>query len=213
MMQRGVQLWLKIAFDRIVGTVGFVLLLPVMAVTALMIRVTMGSPVLFRQSRPGFRERLFVIYKFRTMLNARDAEGRLLPDEKRITRIGSIIRAMSLDELPQLWNVMRGELSLVGPRPLLIEYLDRYSPQQRSRHDVRPGITGWAQINGRNAIEWNEKFDLDLWYVRNWSFWLDLQIIGRTIAGLFRSDDINHPGHVSMPEFRGEEQNRRDVRP
>lgn len=205
MVQRGFQLWLKVAFDRIAGTLAFVTLLPLMMIVAALIRMTMGSPVLFRQVRPGFKEHPFIIYKFRTMKEAFGPDGRPLPDDERLTTIGRLVRAASLDELPQLWNVVRGDLSLVGPRPLLLRYLDRYTPEQRTRHRVRPGITGWAQVNGRNAIDWTEKFALDVWYVRNWSFWLDLKIIVITVAHLLRREGTTHPGHVSMPEFMGDD--------
>ncbi|MFY3743832.1 sugar transferase [Anaeromyxobacter sp. Red801] len=176
---------------------------PLVAVLAVMVRWTMGAPVLFRQERPGLRGRRFQVLKFRTMRNALDAHGRPLPDEARLTRVGRFLRATSLDELPQIWNVLRGDMSLVGPRPLLVQYLDRYTPEQARRHEVKPGITGWAQVNGRNAISWEEKFALDVWYVDNWSFWLDLRILARTALKVVRRDGIAQQGHVTMPEFMG----------
>ena len=150
---------------------------PILLVTALIIRITMGSPVLFRQMRPGLQGKPFVMYKFRTMLDLRDEDGNVLPDEQRLTGVGRFLRSTSIDELPELINVLKGEMSLVGPRPLLMEYLDRYTPEQARRHNVKPGITGWAQVNGRNAISWEDKFKLDVWYVDNWSLWLDIKIL------------------------------------
>lgn len=176
---------------------------PVLALLAFAIRATMGAPVLFRQERPGLDGARLHVLKFRTMRNALDAHGRTLPDEARLTRVGRVLRATSLDELPQLWNVLRGDMSLVGPRPLLVQYLDRYTPEQARRHEVKPGITGWAQVNGRNAISWEEKFALDVWYVDNWSFWLDLRILARTALKVVKRDGIAQQGHVTMPEFMG----------
>ncbi|MFY0580965.1 sugar transferase [Cystobacter fuscus] len=167
--QTGAGLFLKRCIDRLAAAVGLVCLSPVMATTALVIRATMGGPVLFRQVRPGRGGKTFQLVKFRTMLDALDADGQPLPDEQRLTRVGKFLRATSLDELPQLWNVLRGDMSLVGPRPLLVEYLPRYSAEQARRHDVLPGITGWAQVNGRNALGWKERFELDVWYVDHWS--------------------------------------------
>jgi len=163
----------------------------------------MGSPVLFRQVRPGLHRKPFVMYKFRTMRDLRDTEGRLLPDEMRLTRVGHILRATSLDELPELFNVLKGEMSLVGPRPLLMEYLELYTPEQARRHEVKPGITGWAQVNGRNAITWEEKFKLDVWYVDNWSLGLDLKILALTLIKVLKREGISADGHATMPEFRG----------
>jgi sugar transferase EpsL len=206
MRQAGWQFALKVILDRTVAAVLLIVLSPLIAVIAAIVRITMGSPVLFRQTRPGFHERPIRIAKFRTMRDALDKEGRPLPDVERLTLIGRMIRAASLDELPQLWNVLRGDLSLVGPRPLLMQYLDRYSPEQRRRHDVMPGVTGWAQINGRNAISWPQKFALDLWYVDHWSVWLDLEILARTFGHVIARKQTQHPGHVSMPEFMGNEE-------
>jgi len=165
------------------------------------VRRELGRPVLFRQVRPGLHGKPFMMYKFRTMTEERDAEGRLLPDEKRLTSFGAWLRSWSLDELPELFNVLKGDMSLVGPRPLLMEYLDRYTPEQFRRHEVKPGITGWAQINGRNAISWEEKFKLDVWYVDNWSLWLDMKIIALTFWKVIKREGINQPGHATMEEF------------
>lgn len=185
-------------------------LAPLFAVMSLIIKHTMGSPVIFKQMRPGFQGKPFVIYKYRTMTDARDSAGNLLPDEQRLTGMGSWMRKWSIDELPQLWNVLKGELSLVGPRPLLMEYLPRYSKEQARRHDVKPGITGWAQINGRNAICWEEKFKLDVWYVDNWSFWLDMKILLMTAIRVAASSGISNPGHATMPDFEGTKPEKRD---
>lgn len=176
---------------------------PLMALTAFSVRLAMGSPVLLRQARPGLNGRPFAFLKFRSMTDARDAEGKLLPDEERLTSFGRWLRRSSLDELPQLINVLRGDMSLVGPRPLLMEYLPLYSARQARRHDVRPGITGWAQVNGRNAISWEEKFEYDVWYVEHQSLALDLRILFMTFARLFRRSDVSHGGHATMPRFSG----------
>jgi lipopolysaccharide/colanic/teichoic acid biosynthesis glycosyltransferase len=171
----------------------------------------MGRPIFFRQQRPGRFVKPFWLLKFRTMSDRRGAGGKLLPDADRLTRIGRMLRATSLDELPQLWNVLRGDISLVGPRPLLMQYLPRYSPEQARRHDVMPGLTGWAQINGRNALTWQEKFALDTWYVDNWSLMLDFSILAKTLLRVLRRDGISSQGHATMPEFMGSPtQSRRD---
>jgi len=175
---------------------------PVLAAAALVVRIKLGSPVLFRQMRPGFQGKPFELYKFRTMTDARGHDGALLPDAARLTRFGQFLRAASLDELPELLNVLKGDMSLVGPRPLLMKYLERYSPKQARRHEVRPGITGWAQVNGRNAITWEEKFNLDVWYVDNQSFWLDIKIIFLTIFKIFKREGINQAGQATMEEFK-----------
>jgi sugar transferase EpsL len=180
-----------------------ILLGPLLAVVALLIRLRLGSPVLFRQRRPGLGGRPFTLIKFRTMTNTRDPSGNLLPDAERITPFGRFLRASSLDELPELFNVLRGDMSLVGPRPLLIQYLERYTPEQMRRHRVRPGLTGWAQINGRNAISWGERFVLDCWYVDNISLGLDLHILLHTIRQIIRRESINQEGHATMSEFLG----------
>jgi lipopolysaccharide/colanic/teichoic acid biosynthesis glycosyltransferase len=176
---------------------------PVLAAAAAAIRATMGRPVLFPQKRPGHRGRIFTAYKFRTMREAVDADGRPLPDGERLTKVGRLIRRTSVDELPQLWNVLRGDLSLVGPRPLLVRYLPRYSAEQQRRHDVLPGITGWAQVRGRNATTWDERFADDLWYVDNWSLALDLKIIALTAWKVLAGAGVSQPGHDTMPEFMG----------
>lgn len=181
----------------------FVCLLPIFVV-AILVRMKLGSPVLFTQQRPGQHGKPFNLYKFRTMLDKKGSDGELLPDQNRLTAFGAILRKYSLDELPQLINVVRGDLSLVGPRPLLMEYLPLYSSKQAKRHNVKPGITGWAQINGRNLITWEEKFELDVWYVENRSFLLDLKIIVLTILKVFKTEGINHVGHVTMERFTGE---------
>ncbi|WP_353928803.1 sugar transferase [Desulfofundulus kuznetsovii] len=192
--------------DFIGAVVGLALLAPVMLLIALFICLNMGRPVLFRQVRPGLHGRPFVIYKFRTMKEERDSRGNLLPDELRLTRLGRFLRSTSLDELPELFNVLKGDMSLVGPRPLLMEYLERYTPEQARRHEVKPGITGWAQVNGRNAITWEEKFKLDVWYVDNWSLWLDFKILGSTFLKVLRREGISAKGYATMPEFMGNEQ-------
>lgn len=202
-MSKRVQAYLKRVFDIVVSAVALTVLAPVMGLIALAVWRTMGCPVLFRQARPGLHGKPFVMYKFRTMRDLRDAEGNLLPDEARLTPFGRWLRTTSLDELPELVNVLRGEMSLVGPRPLLMEYLDRYTPEQARRHEVKPGITGWAQIHGRNNLSWDERFKLDVWYVDNWSLWLDVKILWRTLWMVLRREGISAQGHATMPEFRG----------
>jgi sugar transferase EpsL len=194
---------LKRGVDLAGAVIALVLLAPLMLVLALLIRRTMGAPVLFGQQRPGFHGRLFTIYKFRTMRDLRDAHGSMLPDEQRLTRFGRFLRATSMDELPELWNVLKGDMSLVGPRPLLVQYLDRYTPEQSRRHEVPPGITGWAQVNGRNALSWEEKFKLDLWYVDHRSLWLDLRILCYTLLKVVKRDGISAENHPTMPIFLG----------
>jgi sugar transferase EpsL len=174
---------------------------PLMAAAALTIRLTTGGPVIFWQTRPGYKGKPFTLLKFRTMTSARDSRGLLLPDAERLTPIGKLLRRLSVDELPQLWNVLRGDMSLVGPRPLLMEYMERYTPEQAHRHDAKPGITGWAQVRGRNAMTWRERFDLDLWYVDHWSLALDAWIILRTPWQVAKRNGISHQGHATMPEF------------
>lgn len=175
---------------------------PVFLVLIILLKRKMGS-VFFLQKRPGLYGKPFFLYKFQTMTNDTDSEGNLLPDKDRLTKFGSILRTTSLDELPALFNVLKGEMSLVGPRPLLMKYLELYTPEQARRHDVKPGITGWAQVNGRNTISWEEKFDLDLWYIDNWSILLDIRILWLTILKVVKRDDISHGEHVTMPEFEG----------
>ena len=193
----------KRLFDLLAASLALVLLSPVLLVVALLVQMVHGRPVLFGQVRPGYRGRLFRIFKFRTMSDARAANGDLLPDAERLTPLGRFLRASSLDELPELFNILRGEMSLVGPRPLLVQYLERYSPEQARRHDVLPGLTGWAQVNGRNALTWEDKFRLDVWYVDHWSFWLDLKIIFLTLWKVVKREGISQPGHATAEEFMG----------
>jgi len=193
----------KRLFDAAVAAIALGLLWPVLLLTAWQVRRRIGVPVLFRQIRPGFNGQPFQLLKFRTMTNACDAAGKELPDGDRITDFGRWLRAASIDELPELWNVLRGEMSLVGPRPLLTEYLPLYSPEQARRHEVRPGITGWAQVKGRNAISWEDKLKLDVWYVDNRSLWLDLKILVITIVRVLQRSGINASGEATMPKFTG----------
>lgn len=198
---------LQAAFKRILdifaSTFVGLMVLPLVLALGLLIRLNMGSPTLFRQERPGLNCKPFMFYKFRTMASDCDEDGCLLPDECRLTSLGKFLRRTSLDELPQLWNVLRGDMSLVGPRPLLMEYLPRYTAHQIRRHEVRPGITGWAQVNGRNELSWEQKFDLDVYYVDNWSLKLDLKILLMTLKAVFRRSGINKPGHATMTKFTG----------
>ena len=194
---------LKRLLDVVGAGTGLVLAAPVLGAVAALVRADVGAPVLFRQVRPGRDGVPFEMIKFRTMRAATDAQGRPLPDAARLTRVGKFLRASSLDELPELWNVLVGDMSLVGPRPLLMQYLPRYSDRQRRRHEVPPGVTGWAQINGRNAVGWDEKFELDVYYVEHWSLLLDLQILARTVKAVLRRDGISHGADATMPEFMG----------
>jgi lipopolysaccharide/colanic/teichoic acid biosynthesis glycosyltransferase len=194
---------LKRAFDIVLTVLTAPLWVPVLAVVALLVRWRLGSPVFFRQVRPGLHGKPFRMVKFRSMTDARDAAGHLLPDEQRLPAFGRLLRSTSLDELPDLWNVLKGDMSLVGPRPLLMDYLPLYSPEQARRHEVRPGVTGWAQVNGRNAISWPDKFALDVWYVDNRSLWLDVRIIGMTLAKVLRRDGISAADSSTMERFRG----------
>lgn len=193
----------KRALDLAAASAGLAVLAPVLAVTACAVRASMGTPVLFRQRRPGLNGEIFELMKFRTMRDPRPGEDALATDAARITRVGKFLRERSLDELPTLLNVLRGDMSLVGPRPLLVRYLGRYSEEQARRHLVKPGVTGWAQINGRNAIDWERKLALDVWYVDHQSFWLDLTILARTFGGVLRAEGISHGGEATMPEFMG----------
>ena len=193
----------KRLFDLIAVGVGMIFALPVMGVVALLVRLKLGRPVLFRQQRPGLNGEIFTLCKFRTMRDAVDREEKALPDAERLTPFGRKLRSTSLDELPELFSVLSGEMSLVGPRPLLVRYLGRYSPEQMRRHEMRPGITGWAQVNGRNALSWEEKFALDVWYVDHWSFWLDLRILWRTVWNVVRREGISGGGEATMREFMG----------
>ncbi|MHB0856560.1 MAG: sugar transferase [Anaerolineae bacterium] len=193
----------KRLFDLLCAAPALVLLAPLLGLTALAVRITLGRPILFRQQRPGLGARPFELIKFRTMAGARDAQGHPLPDAQRLTRLGRFLRASSLDELPELWNVLRGDMSLVGPRPLLMQYLPLYTPEQARRHHVRPGITGWAQVNGRNALTWERKFALDVWYVDHLSLCLDLRILARTAWKVLAREGISQAGQATMPEFLG----------
>lgn len=194
---------LKRAFDVIVSLLVFTIGSPLLLILFLLVWIILGWPVIFSQSRPGLHGSIFKLYKFRSMRDLRDAQGNLLPDELRLTRFGRFLRSSSLDELPELINVLKGEMSMVGPRPLLIAYLDRYTPEQARRHEVLPGITGWAQVNGRNALRWEEKFTLDVWYVDHRSFWLDIRILFMTLFKVFKREAINTPGSATSPEFMG----------
>lgn len=194
---------MKRSFDFFVALLGLLMAAPVMLLVMLLIHLKLGSPTLFRQTRPGLNGKPFTVYKFRTMRDILDADGQPLPDAIRLTRLGGVLRKLSLDELPQLFCVLKGDMSLVGPRPLLMEYLTLYNPRQARRHEVRPGITGWAQVNGRNAISWEEKFEYDVWYVEHQSFSLDMKILFMTLTRLFRHDDISHEEHATMPRFTG----------
>lgn len=197
---------LKRGFDIVVALVALILLAPLFLVLSLLIRARLGSPVLFRQARPGLHGRIFQMIKFRTMTDERGADGSLLPDDVRLRPFGRWLRSTSLDELPELWNVLRGDMSLVGPRPLLVDYLPRYSARQARRHEVRPGVTGWAQVNGRNALSWPEKFELDVWYVDNQSLGLDMRILFLTMRSVLKRDGISASGEATMPAFRGNEE-------
>lgn len=196
-----VPIW-KRCFDLAIASVGLIVSSPLLLVIAIGVRMTLGRPVLFRQKRPGRDGRPFTIYKFRTMVEP-DLHSGAGSDEQRLSRFGVWLRHTSLDELPELWNVLRGEMSLVGPRPLLMHYVDRYTPEQSRRHEVLPGITGWAQVHGRNAITWEQRFALDVWYVDHQDFWLDLEILALTIVKVLKRDGISHASHATMPEFAG----------
>lgn len=194
---------MKRAMDLVGALAALVLLSPVVAVLCILVRSKLGSPIFFRQVRPGIEGRPFNMVKFRTMTDERGPDGALLPDDQRLTALGAWLRSTSLDELPELFNVLKGDMSLVGPRPLLMEYLPRYSDRQARRHEVRPGITGWAQINGRNALSWEEKFELDVWYVDNRSLWLDIKILFKTVLQVLKRDGISHGEEATMPRFKG----------
>ena len=197
----------KYLMDRVCAVIGLICLSPLLALLLVLVCWKLGRPVFFRQQRPGLQGRRFSLVKFRSMTDTRDAEGNLLPDHERLPPLGSLLRRSSLDELPELWNVLRGDMSLVGPRPLLREYLPRYTPEQARRHEVKPGITGWAQVNGRNAISWEEKFKLDIWYVDHCSLWLDLRILALTVIQVFQRKGISAEGHATMPLFDGSARN------
>ena len=195
------QSFVKRAFDIAIAAAGILVTVPLTTVVASAIRLKMGTPIFFKQVRPGFKGKPFVIYKFRTMTDERDEIGNLLLDSQRLCKLGRFLRSTSLDELPELINVLKGEMSIVGPRPLLMQYLERYTPEQARRHEVKPGITGWAQVNGRNAITWEQKFEHDVWYVDNLSFWLDLKIIAMTICKILKREGISQQGHATAKEF------------
>lgn len=193
---------MKRAFDILVAFCALAILWPVLLVVAILVRVFLGSPVLFRQERPGLNGEVFTLLKFRTMVDAYGADGRQLPDRERLTRFGRFLRSTSLDELPELWNVLVGEMSLVGPRPLLVRYLERYSSRQSRRHEVRPGLTGWAQVNGRNTQSWEDRLEMDVWYVDNQTFWLDLKVLFRTVVLVFKREGVSDHGEATKAEFR-----------
>lgn len=199
---RRVGLLLKRALDVGMAAAGLVGATPLLVATAAAIKLT-GQPVFFRQARPGWEGRIFELIKFRTMRDARDTRGLPLPDSARLTRLGKFLRTSSIDELPQLWNVLRGDMSFVGPRPLLVQYLPLYTATQARRHEMRPGITGWAQVHGRNRLSWEEKFELDVWYIDHWSVFLDVKILALTVLQVVRRRGISSEGHATMPEFRG----------
>ena len=193
----------KRIFDLLTTSLGLIVTLPVLIVISLLVWIFLGTPVLFRQPRPGYKGKPFITYKFRTMTDRCGPDGKLLPDAKRLTPFGRFLRSTSLDDLPQMFNVLRGEMSLVGPRPLLMQYLNRYTPEQMRRHDVLPGLTGWAQIHGRNALDWDEKFELDVWYVDHRTFWLDIKILFMTVGKVLKREGISQPGQVTAEEFKG----------
>ena len=197
---------IKRILDVSLAVVALVVLSPLLGLVALFIYLKMGKPVLFRQIRPGHKAKPFTLLKFRTMNTACDPQGCFLPDGERLTSLGKLLRQFSIDELPQLWNVLIGDMSLVGPRPLPLDYLPRYSAVQARRHEVKPGLTGWAQVNGRNAIDWGERLRLDIWYVDHWSLGIDFKIIWKTVPTLFKREGISKPGHATMPEFVGDDQ-------
>ena len=194
---------IKSFLDKSAAAIALLIFSPLILIIAIAIYRQMGSPIIFVQPRPGKDGKIFQFYKFRTMTDGKDAVGNLLPDEVRLTPLGKWVRETSVDELPQLWNILKGDMSFVGPRPLLVRYLDRYTPEQARRHEVKPGITGWAQVNGRNAISWEEKFNYDVWYIDNWSLWLDLKILFLTVLKVLQRQGINQPGRATMEEFKG----------
>ncbi len=193
----------KRTLDLIAASFGLLILSPLIALIAILVRILLGAPVIFRQMRPGYKEKPFYLYKFRTMTDRRNATGQLLPDSNRLTRLGRLLRLLSLDELPELFNILRGEMSFVGPRPLLMEYLPLYSPEQHRRHDAVPGLTGWAQVHGRNALDWPSRFALDIWYVDHWSLWLDLRIVLMTLWKVISREGISQPGQATTEYFTG----------
>ena len=194
---------IKRVLEFIIALIGVILASPILLIVAILVKTKLGSPILFRQQRVGLNGEIFEMVKFRTMKDATDSEGNPLPDEERLTKFGQLLRKTSLDELPELWNVLKGDMSLVGPRPLLVEYLPLYSEEQMKRHHVRPGITGYAQVNGRNNISWKKKFELDVYYVENFSLWLDVKILCQTVSKVLGQADINQEGNVTMEKFNG----------
>ena len=194
---------IKRGLEFIIALIGVILASPILLIIAILVRIKLGSPIFFRQARVGLNGEIFEMVKFRTMKDAYDSEGNLLPDEERLTAFGIFLRKSSLDELPELWNVLKGDMSLVGPRPLLVEYLPLYSEEQMKRHNVRPGITGYAQVNGRNNISWTKKFELDVYYVENFSLWLDIKILFQTVAKVLGQADINQEGNATVERFNG----------
>lgn len=196
----------KRLFDIVLSLILIIVLSPVLLASYILVKSKLGSPAIFRQERPGKHDKIFTMYKFRSMADARDESGELLPDEIRLTRFGKLLRKTSLDELPELFNILKGEMSFVGPRPLLAQYLERYTPQQARRHEVKPGLTGWAQINGRNAISWNEKFQLDVWYVDHWTLLLDVKILFLTIGKVIKREGVSAAGEATMSEFMGDKE-------
>jgi len=197
-------MYIKKIFDFLLSLILLILLSPIILIIAVLVKTKLSSPILFKQKRPGLNEKLFELYKFRTMTEKRDKKGDLLPDKDRITTFGKFLRKMSLDELPGLFNIIKGDMSFVGPRPLLIEYLPLYNEEQKKRHLVKPGLTGWAQINGRNAITWEQKFEYDVWYIENWSLCLDIKILLLTLVKVIRREGINQKNQVTMEKFKGE---------
>lgn len=197
--------FVKRCLDFLLSLAALIILSPVLLLVAILVRCKLGSPILFKQKRPGLHEKIFCMYKFRTMTDAKDADGNLLPDEVRLTKFGKLLRSTSLDELPELFNILKGDMAIVGPRPLLVQYLPRYNERQHHRHDVRPGFTGLAQVNGRNSISWQEKFEWDVRYVENVSFFMDLRIIAKTVKVVLKRDGISSETSVTMEEFRGNE--------
>ena len=195
---------IKSILDKLVAAIALLIFSPILLTVAIAIYIRMGRPIFFTQPRPGKDSKIFSFYKFRTMTDERDVDGNLLPDAQRLTTVGQFLRKTSLDELPQLWNVLKGDMSLVGPRPLLVRYLNRYTPEQARRHQVKPGITGWVQVNGRNNRAWEEKFKLDVWYVDNWSLWLDLKILFLTVFKVLQQDGISQEGYTTSEEFQGQ---------
>ncbi|MGI6747105.1 MAG: sugar transferase [Anaerovoracaceae bacterium] len=194
---------IKRFFDIFFSLFFIVILSPILLIVCLLVRIKLGSPIFFRQKRPGLHGKVFTMFKFRSMIDKKDAEGNLLPDTDRLTRLGKFLRSTSIDELPELYNILKGDMSFVGPRPLLVKYLERYSPEQARRHEVKPGLTGWAQVNGRNAISWEEKFKLDVWYVDNWNLMLDIKILWMTVIKVFKREGISAEGEATMCEFTG----------